>query len=269
MANCPPCLRLVAESECPSTEAVGNELPNCNNRALAVGGLCEGDGECGTSRTANNCFTAQDIYARCPSSLPDPPFAPPAMPLRPPAPSRPPQNPQPPFSPLPLCTSTCDAGEACGLCLRTLRGRQCPGPIHADTLPPCDATVAPGDLCEGDGECGTDPTLNNCHGYRDVYRRDACILPATPEMATNSQAVLIAGVAGSASLLLALLLLALVLLCRGWARSRGARAATSTHWMRTKSPAGAMTAMTGASGDGTGRGTGGARMEMAVVRDAL
>ena len=29
--------------------------------------------------------------------------------------------------------------------------------------------VATGELCEGDGECGTDPDLDNCNG-QDVYR---------------------------------------------------------------------------------------------------
>ena len=38
----------------------------------------------------------------------------------------------------------------------------------------------PGELCEGDGECGTAKTANNCHGYRDVYKRAACVQPARP-----------------------------------------------------------------------------------------
>tara|TARA_B100001094_G_scaffold50362_1_gene45857 strand:- start:3601 stop:4065 length:465 start_codon:yes stop_codon:yes gene_type:complete len=33
-----------------------------------------------------------------------------------------------------------------------------------------DTTVPIGQICEGDGECGTDDNLNNCHNW-DVYMR--------------------------------------------------------------------------------------------------
>merc|ERR1712159_758167 len=44
--------RLIPSSQCPSTSALAVMLP-CNR--VAVGQLCEGDGECGTNGNANNC----------------------------------------------------------------------------------------------------------------------------------------------------------------------------------------------------------------------
>ena len=43
-------------------------------------------------------------------------------------------------------------------------------PSNSD-LGNCYDSVACGELCEGDDECGTDGNLDNCAGY-DVYRRD-------------------------------------------------------------------------------------------------
>ena len=38
--------------------------------------------------------------------------------------------------------------------------------------PSCaDPAIKVGDWCEGDGECGTKPHLNNCPGGYDVYQR--------------------------------------------------------------------------------------------------
>ena len=162
-----PCLRLVETSDCPS-EAVIEGLPNCDDVTLALGHRCEGDGECGTSRTANNCGENHDVYERCASSVPEPPRAPPAGPSSPPWPTPPPPPPHPPFAPLPSCGTACLAGSECGMCLRPLHGFECPSPIVADTLPPCDA-VAPGEQCEADGECSTSRTLNNW-----------CALPGLP-----------------------------------------------------------------------------------------
>lgn len=44
----------------------------------------------------------------------------------------------------------------------------CDCPVELD-LPACNE-VGFGELCEGDGECGTDGGLNNCDGY-DIYRK--------------------------------------------------------------------------------------------------
>ena len=47
----------------------------------------------------------------------------------------------------------------------------CPSNLNLST---CDS-VQPGELCEGNGECGSDPNLNNCGGY-DVYLRTDTVL---------------------------------------------------------------------------------------------
>jgi hypothetical protein len=62
----------------------------------------------------------------------------------------------------------------------------------------------PGELCEGDGECGTAPTANNCHDYRDVYVRAACVPAVSSGGADLLRDPLIAGV--SAALLLLLII---------------------------------------------------------------
>ena len=101
---CPPCLRVATWNECPS-EATGNQLPNCRSFSFGVGEQCEGDGECGTSRTENNCNGNQDVYVRCESNIPDPPRPPPG-PSPTPTPIHSPPPPFPPFAPLPACSAT-------------------------------------------------------------------------------------------------------------------------------------------------------------------
>jgi len=44
----------------------------------------------------------------------------------------------------------------------------CPGELNIANC----ANVGPGELCEGDGECGTDVNLNQCGAY-DMYRKEA------------------------------------------------------------------------------------------------
>ena len=59
----PYCLRQVASSECPSDI---NTLVNCvgvgGNLQIAIGGFCEGDGECGTSNDVDNCVIGSSNY---------------------------------------------------------------------------------------------------------------------------------------------------------------------------------------------------------------
>ena len=50
-------------------------------------------------------------------------------------------------------------------------------PVEPD-LPKCNS-VEVGELCDGDGECGTDNKLNNCPGAWDIYRK-VDSEPATP-----------------------------------------------------------------------------------------
>ena len=73
-AACGICLRLVAKSACPSAASI-HALPKCD-QLHAVGELCEGDGECGTDKTANNCHINGDVYERCDSTMSQPPWAP-------------------------------------------------------------------------------------------------------------------------------------------------------------------------------------------------
>ena len=97
---------------------------------------------------------------------------------------------------LPTCAE-CPAGGLCGRCLKPVPFSECPG-AHASTigldslkaLETCDL-VEVGEVCEADGECGTEDTKNNCvyssrHGSldMDIYRRIPCTAapPATPPL---------------------------------------------------------------------------------------
>ena len=68
---------------------------------------------------------------------------------------------------------TCDTGAGCGLCLQLISPSDCPEDL--DSLRRCDdASVGFGDLCVGDGACGTNPAARNC-GHA-VYRNvDVCV----------------------------------------------------------------------------------------------
>jgi hypothetical protein len=69
----------------------------------------------------------------------------------------------------------CDAGLSCNVCLNAIDPSECP--TDALGLRRCDSQyVNFGDLCEGNGECGTDVSLDNCRPsgyYLDVYRKMA------------------------------------------------------------------------------------------------
>ena len=97
---------------------------------------------------------------------------------------------------LPLCAE-CPAGGSCGRCLKPVPFSECPG-AHASTigldslkaLKTCDL-VEVGEVCEADGECGTEDTKNNCvYSSRqgsldmDIYRCIPCIAapPAAPPL---------------------------------------------------------------------------------------
>ena len=198
MANCGRCLTLVAASACPTREAI-DLLPTCDIVRLR-GELCEADGECGTSRTANNCGETSDVYRLCTSDEPLPPAPPPAPPASPPAPPAIPLPPTPPLRALAACEAPCAAGSGCGTCLDAVVPKFCPPESEIALLPKCEAGgVVPGGLCEADGvvgppacppaadgrteggpmpaagECGTDPTLNTCHGLEGLEAEDLCI----------------------------------------------------------------------------------------------
>ena len=233
------CLKLV-RSGCPAADAV-DRLPTCDALLdAAPGAMCEGDGECGTSRVANNCNGNQDVYERCASAW-EPPRPPPGAPAAPPPPATPPPPPQPPVAPLPRCAADaarfrCDAGASCGLCLRPALAAECPP--DADALPTCGA-ARPGALCEADGECGTLKVLNNCGGWRDVYLREACAASlddaafALPP--ADAQPAAAAVGAAAAAILLVVGAAAAVLLLRR--RRRQSAAPTAAAATRTSAPA--------------------------------
>lgn len=154
-ASCNMCLNLVAESECPMRG--GSDMlslaRDCDN--VAIGGMCEADGECGTNDDADNCPSGwsrdggRDVYKReeCIITTPQAP-------------------PPPPSPPLATCESLqCDAGASCGICLQKLspNSADCPAWHQASFfLKTCDE-AEPGELCEADGECGT-VEVDNCPG---------------------------------------------------------------------------------------------------------
>ena len=88
---------------------------------------------------------------------------------------------------LPACAWTCsesdtgaqcDAGEQCGRCLLLVNASVCSSmSYHGNTR--C-SVVKPGEMCEGDGECGSDDDANNCatqegkEPLKDVYLRVPC-----------------------------------------------------------------------------------------------
>ena len=191
---CGICLMLVPANQCPSGryDQQGNGLSLANDcRGLAVGSMCEADGECGTNNDANNCPSrwstrgGLDVYIReaCVVTQPRPP----------------------PPPPIPACLNThCDAGSSCGVCLQALSSADpaCPPFWRSDwVLFTCDK-VGPGELCEADGECGT-LEVNNCAGRdpgssgqtgsrtaADVYRRVNCAYPPPPPAAPSPPPVM-------------------------------------------------------------------------------
>ena len=67
------------------------------------------------------------------------------------------------------------------LCLTPIPKEECPTDPY-DISNCLDSNVSMGDICDGDGECGTNQFLNNCRAY-DVYRRVEC---SRPDVTVNS-----------------------------------------------------------------------------------
>ena len=90
--------------------------------------------------------------------------------------------------------STVVGEEICGRCLLAVTASECPAPEALQTMATCDKTdMALGELCEADGECGTNVRINNCDNplpneggdgggggpsrlnrNNDVYKRISC-----------------------------------------------------------------------------------------------
>ena len=176
-ASCGICLQKLAngDSDCPPFWESDWRLHTCDS--VEPGGLCEADGECGTSNDEDNCpgrdaernrnsgrrlqhgssgdhshggdwsrsSQSADVYRRVACAYPPSPPTPP--------------------SPPPVPCAQCDAGvDECGICLEILKYDECPSAVASDfELPTCDVAER-GSLCEGDGECGTRNDLGNCRG---------------------------------------------------------------------------------------------------------
>ena len=159
-AGCPVLAALAKDSsECPDEL----DLVNCEDPGLEAGDFCEGDGECGTDKTVDNCSNdihqGADIY-RVVSASGDGP-APEPEPVPAPAP-RPAPQPQ-----------TGSGGAGCPS-LEGLAKNSPDCPEELDLVDCDDPSLKVGDLCEGDGECGTDKYIDNCkneiHKGADIYR---------------------------------------------------------------------------------------------------
>jgi len=132
----------ITGSECPANP----NIPNCLN--VNFGMLCEGDGECGTDPNLNNCG-GFDVYRKT------------DLPTNAPTVTSPPTISQ---TDGPTTSPTSNAGVGiCGI-NTPIDPSACPANPN---IPNC-LDKRYGNLCEGDGECGTDPGLNNCGGF-DVY----------------------------------------------------------------------------------------------------
>ena len=107
------------------------------------------------------------------AQTPEPTQRPSPRPTRRPSP-RPTRGPTRRPTPRPVAAgepTTAPTERRCAPGLRAARGAECPPDLD---LVACDAPgLAPGDLCEGDGECGTDTGLDNCddarHTGADIY----------------------------------------------------------------------------------------------------
>jgi hypothetical protein len=56
-----------------------------------------------------------------------------------------------------------DSNLTCGHCLEPIAPTMCPSEEALQTMRTCDGEMHEGELCEADGECGTDIHLNNCN----------------------------------------------------------------------------------------------------------
>ena len=218
-ARCGMCLVAIARDECRTEWHSDQMLHSCDT--IFPGDFCEADGECGTSninncpgRDADDLITGlgADIYKRlaCTGS---------ASPSPPPMPPRPP--PPPPLPPLSCSDPACDAGASCGYCLQLVQQRECPRPSANGVLllRSCDV-AAVDEVCEGSGECGTNPAADNCRGpdtpgqpfswrdqHSDVYRVRPCVGSAA---VVGESAGAGAGAGAIATAVFACLLLALL-----------------------------------------------------------
>eukprot|EP00854_Cymbomonas_tetramitiformis_P010399 gene10399-12298_t len=82
---------------------------------------------------------------------------------------------------VPCDLSMCYIGASCGYCLEAVDAADCPADLGPDFVHCEDPSLGDDDLCEGDGECGTSTTLDNCGEGFEVYRKRC--LATVPELA--------------------------------------------------------------------------------------
>ena len=189
------CLEETASSECPLTPY---KLPDCVQ--VQVGELCDANGECGSSQTLNNC-PPFDVHRRIDCNIVDgsvmsiettatttgelTTFKPTSSKstkvsaLASIPGSKPSSTSGNIFASSPTIPPSQQLCE--NLCLEETASSECP--LRPYDLPEC-VQVNVGELCDANGECGSNQTLNNCPPF-DVYRRINCTT-ATALMATTS-----------------------------------------------------------------------------------
>ncbi|KAK7232024.1 hypothetical protein SO694_00031046 [Aureococcus anophagefferens] len=151
---CPDYLEEVDLDDCPDPVVLTASYPHCGSPHLTIGDMCEGDNECGTSNGLDNCPDAAgdmeaDIYLIVGGN-----------------PTR------APTTPLPTDVQCPDYVAALAY-----DDDDCPDPIVLTaSYPHCGQVgLDVGDLCEGDGECGTTNGVDNCEDAAgdmkaDIYR---------------------------------------------------------------------------------------------------
>jgi len=130
--------------------------PNCMNAPCCT--YCEGDGECQTSLSLDNCPGSLDVYFKsCAGVCTSVPTPPPATLCG---------------NPSPIARSECPTANA------TLGGFTV-STVDCESAPCCS-------YCEGDGECGTSPSLNNCGDYDIYYKNCSSCNTQAPAVARPS-----------------------------------------------------------------------------------
>mmetsp|Transcript_10811 Transcript_10811/g.34553 ORF Transcript_10811/g.34553 Transcript_10811/m.34553 type:complete len:1413 (-) Transcript_10811:128-4366(-) len=127
------------EDQCPVDPGA---LPDCDEPSLVVGGQCESDAdECGTDRDHTTCSTSDGLYAV--------------------------------YRVVGTATSspTTTRIEGCPVLSLVSDSVHCNSTEWLRKMTTCDTPgLQAGDLCEGDGECGTDNQADNCFEAFDLYR---------------------------------------------------------------------------------------------------
>jgi M6 family metalloprotease-like protein len=178
------CLEEISSSLCPPNPW---ELPGCQQ--VNVGELCDANGKCGSNQLLNNC-PPFDVYRRVDCNIVDVSAminettvtTTGVMTTLQPTSSKPTKVPSLALTlgSRPSSTSGITSASSptrlpsqqlcANLCLEEIASSKCP--LTPYKLPEC-VQVKVGELCDANGGCGSNQTLNNCPPF-DVYRRMDC-----------------------------------------------------------------------------------------------